>query len=100
MDMSFRKKLGEQYHVIEEGCSGRTTVYDSPGEPWKNGLSYLKPCLHTHKPLDIVILMLGTNDLKRCFHASSSEIAENIGSNNEKVIILCFINMFPGIHYK
>jgi lysophospholipase L1-like esterase len=35
--------LGEEYTIIEEGCSGRTTVYDDPLEGWKNGLDYLKP---------------------------------------------------------
>lgn len=74
------KKLGEGYRVIEEGCSGRTTVRDDPNEPWKNGRTYLKACLHTHKPLDIVILMLGSNDLKTCFHASPQQIAEDAGS--------------------
>lgn len=73
-------KLGREYRVIEEGCSGRTTVRDDPNEPWKNGLNYLKPCLHTHKPLDIVILMLGSNDLKICFHASPQQIAEDAGT--------------------
>ena len=72
--------LGEEYYVVEEGCSGRTTVHNPPGEPWKNGLAYLKPCLHTHKPLDIVIIMLGSNDLKTCFHVSPSEIAEGVGT--------------------
>ena len=54
--------LGPDYHVIEEGCNGRTTVFDDPIEGWKNGLGYLKPCLNSHKPVDIVILMLGPED--------------------------------------
>lgn len=68
--------LGEAYKVIEEGCNGRTTVYDDPLEGWKNGRDYLKPCLNSHKPVDIVILMLGSNDLKKVFRASAREIAE------------------------
>ncbi len=71
--------LGDEYSVIEEGCNGRTTVYDDPDEGWKNGLDYLKPCLNTHKPIDIVILMLGSNDLKTCFHASAKDIANGAG---------------------
>lgn len=70
-----RTLLGEGYQVIEEGCNGRTTMLDDPEEKWKNGLSYLRPCLNSHKPLDMVILMLGTNDLKEKFHASAQEIA-------------------------
>lgn len=67
--------LGEGYDVIEEGCNGRTTVFDDPIEGWKNGIGYLKPCLNTHKPVNIVILMLGSNDLKNVFHASATDIA-------------------------
>ncbi len=67
--------LGDDYTVIEEGCNGRTTIFDDPLEGWKNGRDYLKPCLNSHKPVDIVIMMLGSNDLKRCFHASAEDIA-------------------------
>lgn len=72
--------LGDGYRVLEEGCNGRTTVFDDPIEGWKNGLSYLRPCLNTHKPVDIVILMLGSNDLKEIFHASAEEIANGAGT--------------------
>ena len=64
--------LGPEFTVIEEGCNGRTTVFDDPLEGWKNGLDYLKPCLNSHKPIDLVILMLGSNDLKDIFHASAA----------------------------
>lgn len=70
--------LGEDYRVVEEGCNGRTTIFDDPIEGWKNGLNYLKPCLNSHKPVDIVIMMLGTNDLKRTFQASVEEIAAGV----------------------
>jgi len=53
--------LGDEYKVIEEGCNGRTTMYKAPGEGWKSGLEYLKPCLNSHKPVDAVVMMLGTN---------------------------------------
>lgn len=67
--------LGNNYQVIEEGCNGRTTIHDDPVDGWKNGMDYLKPCLNSHKPVDIVILMLGSNDLKETFHLSVKEIA-------------------------
>ncbi len=67
--------LGDSYQIIEEGCNGRTTMFDDPTEPWRNGLSYLKPCLNSHKPLDMILLMLGTNDLKTFFHLSAPDIA-------------------------
>jgi lysophospholipase L1-like esterase len=72
-------ELGEDYHVIEEGCNGRTTVWDDPIEGYKNGKEYLIPCLVSHKPLDLVIIMLGTNDLKKRFSLSAYDIANGAG---------------------
>lgn len=72
-------KLGPEYTVIEEGCNGRTTVYADPGEPWVCGLDYLKPCLKSHKPVDVFVLMLGTNDLKTYLGLSAEEIAAGAG---------------------
>ncbi|MCR4891632.1 MAG: SGNH/GDSL hydrolase family protein [Lachnospiraceae bacterium] len=74
-----QRLLGGYYNVVEEGCNGRTTVYDDPLEGWKNGLGYLRPCLNSHKPVDFVIMMLGSNDLKETFHASAEEIANGAG---------------------
>ena len=62
--MVAEKKLGEKFHSIEEGLGGRTTIYYPPTDPWKNGEPYLTPCLHSHRPLDLVVVMLGTNDLQ------------------------------------
>lgn len=74
-----RNELGEGYLVIEEGLNGRTTVWDDPIEGYKNGKDYLIPCLETHKPIDLVIIMLGTNDLKKRFSLSAFDIAEGAG---------------------
>lgn len=71
--------LGDDYAAIEEGCNGRTTIHDDPVDGWKNGLDYLRPCLYSHKPVDIVILMLGSNDLKATFHLSAEQIANGAG---------------------
>lgn len=66
--MRMQKLLGEGYAVIEEGFNGRTCVYDDPIEGgYKSGLDYLPPCAMTHSPLDLVIIMLGTNDTKKRF---------------------------------
>ena len=67
--------LGGDFRVVEEGLNGRTTVWDDPVEGDRNGETYLRPCLATHKPVDLVILMLGTNDLKRRFSLSAYDIA-------------------------
>jgi len=74
-----RRELGEGYLVIEEGLPGRTTVWDDPIEGYKNGKEYLIPCLETHRPIDVVILMLGTNDLKVRFSLSAYDIANGAG---------------------
>lgn len=71
-------ELGPTYYVIEEGLNGRTTVWDDPIEEHKNGKTYLYPCLESHKPLDLVVLMLGTNDLKTRFWLSTLDIVSGI----------------------
>jgi lysophospholipase L1-like esterase len=69
------RALGEDYEVIEEGLNGRATCWETPIEPGRNGLTYLVPCLLSHAPVDLVIIMLGTNDLKRVFGLGAPEIA-------------------------
>jgi lysophospholipase L1-like esterase len=71
-----RQALGEGFEVIEEGLGGRTTVWDDPIEGHKNGLTYLIPCLDSHRPLEVVVILLGTNDLKKRFSLSAFDIAE------------------------
>lgn len=74
------KSLGSDWHVIEEGLSGRTTVHSDPIEgSHKNGRTYLRPCLQSHAPIDLVIIMLGTNDLKARFSLPPSEVAMGMG---------------------
>lgn len=70
--------LGRDFAVIEEGLNGRTTVWNDPIEGHKNGHDYLVPCLESHRPLDLVVLMLGTNDLKRRFSLSAYDIAQGV----------------------
>ncbi len=74
-----RQELGNGYLIIEEGLNGRTTVWDDPIEGYKNGKEYLIPCLQTHKPIDLVVIMLGTNDLKMRFSVPAYDIANGAG---------------------
>jgi lysophospholipase L1-like esterase len=68
--------LGAEIEVVEEGLNGRTTVFDDPVEgTYKNGFRYLPACLESHAPLDAVIIMLGTNDLKIRFSVPPPDIA-------------------------
>lgn len=74
-----RRQLGSGWDVIEEGHPSRTTVHDDPIEgAHKNGLKALPVSLESHMPIDLVILMLGTNDLKYRFSLSANDIADSI----------------------
>jgi len=71
-------ELGAGFHVIEEGLPGRTTVHPDPVlGVHKNGLAVLPAVLESHAPVDLVVLMLGTNDLKHRFQLPPVEIAES-----------------------
>ncbi len=67
--------LGDNYYIVEEGLGSRTTDLEYTKKPGRNGKTYLQPCLESHNPVDFVIIMLGTNDLKIEFDRSSKEIA-------------------------
>ncbi|NHB75282.1 SGNH/GDSL hydrolase family protein [Rhodobacter calidifons] len=69
-------KLMPDWEVIAEGHPGRTTVHDDPVEgAHRNGLTVLPALLESHKPLDVVLVMLGTNDLKQRFSVNACDIA-------------------------
>jgi len=75
-----------RYIVIPEGLNGRTVITDDDhdgcnGEysgPGMNGRRYLMPCLHSHKPIDLVILGLGVNSLKTRLNLSPAEVANGL----------------------
>ena len=56
-------ELGDDIYVIEEGLKGRTTAFEDPFTPGRNGLAALTMLLETHAPLDAVVILLGTNDV-------------------------------------
>ena len=76
----FRIALGDGDEVIEEGLNGRATVWDTPLSPHRNGSSYLTACLLSHEPVDLVVIMLGTNDLKTIYGLGAAEIASGAGT--------------------
>ena len=73
-------ELGPAVEVIEEGLSGRTTIWGDPYLEGRNGRDYLLPCLRSHAPIDVVVIMLGTNDTKTIFGRSAAEIAAGAGA--------------------
>lgn len=83
-----QSELGSDYHIIEEGLCGRTTVFNDPLNNHLNGLEALEILLKTHAPIDQLIIMLGTNDTKERFSAN----AMNIIMGLEKLLNLAKIS--------
>lgn len=98
------KALSEQFptRVIEEGLNGRTTIHDDPGCVWLkpnrptscNGRLSLLPVLHSHKPIDLVIIALGVNDLKVRFSLTAYDICDGAKLLAEDV---ADSNFFPDV---
>jgi lysophospholipase L1-like esterase len=92
-----------RYWVIEEGLCGRTTCREDPVEGDKNGLRHLIPILESHSPLDVVALLLGTNDLKTRYSPCAYDIAHGVkrlvtaikdsltgpGNTSPQVLMIC-----------
>ncbi|MCQ2561699.1 MAG: GDSL-type esterase/lipase family protein [Clostridia bacterium] len=78
-----QEMLGSEYRVLEQGSNGRTASYTEPFEVWKTGSYALLPALHMCKPAEVIIFMLGTNDLKFFFRPKLEEIAEGM----EKLVV-------------
>lgn len=93
--------LGEEYEVISEGLCGRALKSDiAPAE--KNGITYIQPCVESHDPLDLIVIMLGTNDVKDKYKLSPEDIASNlketiliirsadiVNKDNVKILVVC-----------
>lgn len=73
------QKLGFQdYHVIEEGLCGRTTIFDDPLRDGRCGVKILPVILETHSPIDLTVIMLGTNDCKTLYGTTAEIIAKGV----------------------
>ncbi|MCI8485343.1 MAG: SGNH/GDSL hydrolase family protein [Lachnospiraceae bacterium] len=81
-----QKDLGEDYLVIPEGLNGRTSVWNDPIEEYRCGKDQIIPCLDSHAPLDLVIIMVGTNDLKCRYTVSAQDIANGVGIIVDKTL--------------
>lgn len=89
-----QREMGEGFKILEEGLSGRTTTWDDPLCSWLppnddpsicNGRKSLMPILHSAKPVSVVVLALGANDMKSRFHLSPPEIAKGIAILASKI---------------
>jgi lysophospholipase L1-like esterase len=70
-----QSELGSDFRIIEEALNGRTTVTESWLLPNRSGRAMLGPLLESHAPIDLCILMLGTNDVGPSYHLTASEVA-------------------------
>jgi lysophospholipase L1-like esterase len=116
-------ELGAGYHVIAEGLPGRTTAIEDPVEgAHLSGLAHFRPCLESHRPLDLVVLMLGTNDFKRRLGLEAEDVAigvrrlfeelsvlDRFGDKRPPVVLICpppiavagiFVTMYAGAEAK
>lgn len=84
-------ELGSDYYVIEEGLGGRTTdlEHHNPGKATRNGIDYFKACVDSHMPLNIIVIMLGTNDLKTIYKRSAEDVATALRQYPEYVMNYC-----------
>ncbi len=72
------RELGPGWRVVDEALCGRTTAFDDPLSPPfvdRNGLKLLGATLESHMPLDLVVIFLGVNDLKKRFSLHAVDIA-------------------------
>lgn len=72
------ERLGSMHQVVNLGLPGRTTIWDDPFREGRNGSQYIQAALEVFGPVDVVVVMLGTNDLKRYFNASAYEASRGI----------------------
>ena len=73
-----QKKLGTEHRIIEEGLCGRTTVFSDELREGRRGLDMIGITMETHNPVDLLVLMLGTNDCKTRYNASAGTIAKGL----------------------
>ena len=92
------KLLGEDYLVLEEGLSGRTTVFPDPLHEGMPALDVVTPVLMSHEPVDLLVIMLGTNDSKDRLGMNAACIALGMGRLVDKCkSIACWGDHAPNI---
>ena len=97
-----QKNLGDDYLVLEEGLSGRTTCFDDPIHEGLSALNYIYPCLKSHEDVDLLVIMLGTNDTKDRFGVNATciglgmarlvkkaQAAEVWGGKKPNILVIC-----------
>lgn len=78
-------KLLPDDEIIEEGLSGRNINREDPEIPNRNGFPVFPVLIRTHRPIDLVIIMLGSNDLKKFHHITKEILADDLKKTIEIV---------------
>lgn len=73
-----KERLKLEYCIKEEGLNGRTIAIEDPFQDGLCGIQDIEACLMKHKPVSLLIVMLGTNDTKELYQASVSRIKESL----------------------
>ncbi|MCW8886750.1 MAG: SGNH/GDSL hydrolase family protein [Motiliproteus sp.] len=71
-------QLGDGYRVIEECLNGRTTQFEDPWRPSRNGLESIQMLMESHSPVDLVVIMLGINDFQDVIGATANDSVEGL----------------------
>ena len=106
-----QRALGGEYLVLEEGLGGRTTVFSDPLHEAMDALHAAFPVLMSHEPVDLLIIMLGTNDTKERFAANAPAIAVGMerllqkcrsvdcwGGRQPNILVICPPPLGAGFH--
>lgn len=70
-------ELGDGYKVIVDGLNARTTVWDDPIEEYRCGKNQIVPSMDAHAPFDMMVIFLGSNDLKVRYSVCAEDIANS-----------------------
>ena len=94
-----QRELGDEFEIINEGLNGRTTVWDDPIEEYRCGKDQLPAVMDTAAPFEVMIIMVGTNDLKIRFGVPPRDVAEGAGILLERALVRTgdFVNGEPKI---
>ena len=92
-----QKKLGSDCHIIEEGLCGRTTIFQDELREGRRGLDLVGVTVEAHNPIDLMIIMLGTNDCKSRYGASASVIARQNASQHFDLLVISPIHLGHGV---
>lgn len=103
-------RLGENYQIIEEGLCGRTTIFQDELRPNRRGVDMVGALVESHNPIDVLVVMLGTNDCKARYKATAGIIARGMEQvveqalaksvNDTKVLIISPILLGQGVGEK